>query len=140
MIDCLIIGDSIAQGISNVRTECVSYAHAGWTSKQINQQYNSIRVNANTVIISLGTNDTKYVDTYKELIQIREHVKAKRVIWILPANINPNSGTDLGVVQSSVGSIATAYGDTILTIPRPMADRYHPTVKGYHQLAKESKR
>lgn len=139
MLECLIIGDSIAQGIANVRTECVDYAHGGQNSWQINKLYNTTPLSADTVIISLGTNDNKYVDTYKELIQLRNRIKAKKVIWILPAAVNPKSRTDLGIVQASVESIAGAHGDRILAIPRPMVDRYHPTVKGYRQLAKETK-
>ena len=139
MLECLIIGDSIAQGIANVRTECVDYAHGGWNSWQINKLYKTTPLNAETVIISLGTNDNKYVDTYKELIQLRSRIKAKRVIWIMPQAVNPRSGTNIGVVKASVDSVAGAHGDVILTIPQPMADRYHPTGRGYRQLANKTK-
>lgn len=140
MLECLIIGDSIAQGIANVRTECVDYAHGGYNSWQINKLYRTTTLNAETVIISLGTNDHKYIDTYKELIQLRSRIKAKRVFWILPANVNPKSGTDIGIVQASVESIAGAHGDRILAIPRPMADKYHPTTVGYKNLANQTRR
>lgn len=139
MLECLILGDSIAQGIANVRTECVDYAHVGYNSWQINKLYRTTSLNAETVIISLGTNDHKYIDTYKELIQLRTRINAKRVVWVLPASVNPKSGTDIGIVQASVKSIAGAHGDRILTIPKPMADKYHPTGAGYKKLAKATR-
>ncbi len=140
MLECLILGDSIAQGIANVRTECVDYAHSGYNSKQVNRKYKAVQLNANTIIISLGTNDHKYVDTYKELIQLRTRINAKQVIWILPAAVNPKSGTDIGIVQASVESVASAHNDLILTIPKPMADKYHPNSAGYKKLAQKTKR
>lgn len=139
MLECLIIGDSVAQGIANVRTECVDYAHGGWNSWQINHRYQTIKVNADTVIISLGTNDHKYIDTYEQLLRLRTKIHARRVIWIMPVAVNPKSGTNIGIVQASVESVALAHGDKILSIPRPMADKYHPTTKGYKKLAKETK-
>ena len=139
MLECLIIGDSIAHGIAMQRPECVDYSHVGWTSKQSNTRYRTSNLNAETVIISLGTNDSKYVDTYKELSQLRELIHAKKVIWILPAAVNPKNGTNIGLVQASIESIAGAHKDHILSIPHPMADHYHPTGKGYKKLAKETK-
>jgi len=140
MLECLILGDSIAQGIANIRTECVDYAHVGYDSRRINNLYKTTNLSAETVIISLGTNDNKYIDTYKELVQLRSRIKAKRVIWIMPSAVNPNSGTNIDVVQASVESIAGAHGDRVLTIPRPLADNYHPTVKGYNHLANQTRK
>lgn len=140
MLECLILGDSIAQGIANYRPECIEYAQVGQNSAQANRAYRTHRLNADTVIISLGTNDHRYVDTYSELIQLRERIKANKVIWIMPNAVNPNSGTNITVVRASIDSIAGAYGDSILTIPQPMADRYHPTNRGYKNLADRTRR
>lgn len=139
MLECLIMGDSIAQGIASVRTECVSYAHIGWTSGRVNDHYRMTNLDAETVIISLGTNDHKYIDTLKELTQLRGRVHAKKVIWILPAAVNPKSGTNIGIIQASIAAVSNTYADRIITIPHPMADRYHPTARGYKQIAKETK-
>lgn len=139
MLECLIIGDSIAQGVANVRTECVDYAHVGWTSTQINRRYQTTNLDANTVIISLGTNDHRYIDTYEQLSVLRSRIDARKVIWIMPAAVNPRSGANISVIQASIESIAGAHGDTILHIPRPMADRYHPTGRGYQQLARRTR-
>lgn len=139
MLECLIIGDSIAQGIANVRTECVDYANVGWTSKQTVQVYGNRNLESDTVIISLGTNDTKYVNTQKELSRLRSKIRAKKVIWIVPAALNPKSGVAVNSIKTVIYSLAAAYGDATLELPRPLADRYHPTGKGYRQLAKETK-
>lgn len=139
MLECLIIGDSIAQGVANVRTECVDYSHVGWTSAQVNRQYRTTNLDANTVIISLGTNDHRYIDTYEQLSVLRSRINARRVIWIMPAAVNPRSGANISIIQASIESIAGANGDAILTIPRPMADRYHPTGRGYQQLARRTR-
>jgi lysophospholipase L1-like esterase len=139
MLECLIIGDSIAQGIANYRPECVEYAHVGWNSQQFNRHYRTTQLDANTVVISLGTNDHRYTDTYEQLSVLRSRINARRVIWIVPAAVNPSSGANISIIQTSIDSIATANGDAILTIPRPMADRYHPTGRGYQQLARRTR-
>ena len=139
MLECLILGDSIATGIAHYRPDCVSYAHVGINSKNYNSLYQTKQLNADTVIISLGTNDNKYVDTYYQLVKLRSTIEAIRVIWIMPNAVNPNSGTDISIVQASVDSIARAYNDSVLYIPKPMADKYHPTNNGYKYLAERTK-
>jgi hypothetical protein len=57
MIDCLIIGDSIAVGTKMFRPDCVEYVKSGITSIGWNKKYGNNDLTANTVIISLGTND-----------------------------------------------------------------------------------
>jgi len=55
-------------------------------------------VAAQTVIISLGSNDTKNIRTIWELQQLRDRVQANQVFWIMPAikpdvqQNGPNSG------------------------------------------------
>lgn len=139
MLECLIIGDSIAHGVAMQRPECVDYGHVGWTSKKVNRFYQTRTLDADTVVISLGTNDTRGIDTYGELSQLRSRVHAKRVIWIIPAAVNPDAGIAAAKVQNDVASVATIYRDHVVYIPLPTADRYHPTVKGYRKLAKETK-
>jgi lysophospholipase L1-like esterase len=90
---------------------------------------------AKTVIISLGSNDHKYVKTEKELQTIRELTKADRVYWIDP-------GQDRKPIpHDAIVRIAKEYGDTI--IPRPKnhmsADGVHPTGKGYKMIAEQTK-
>ena len=113
MLDCLIVGDSIAVGTSQVRTECVSYSKGGINSHQwVNQYIGKTPLQAKTVIISLGSNDHKYVKTESELETIRQLTKADRVYWILPA-IKPNT--------------------------RLQKDGVHPSWAGYKELADKTK-
>lgn len=131
MIECLILGDSIAKGISDVRKECVAYVKSGINSQNWNNQYLYKVTSANTTIISLGTNDLYNVNTFKELIALRQSVDSEKVFWVLPP-IKPE-------VQDVVKIIAKNYRDTILTIPELSPDKVHPTYNGYKRLAKETK-
>ena len=131
MLDCLILGDSIAQGISTVRKECVAYVQSGINSRNWNNRFIVKELSANTVIISLGTNDPETVNTFKELLTLRELVSGKKVFWIMPP-IKP-------AVQDMVRIIAQNYKDTILEIPELSKDKVHPTGRGYKELAEKTK-
>lgn len=131
MLECLILGDSIAVGIAQHRPECVAYAKVGINSRNWVNQNITKELSASTVIISLGSNDHKNVNTLKELFTLREVVKAKRVYWILPA-INPE-------VQEMVDIVSDKYEDTIIRIPEVSKDKVHPTSKAYKQLSMMAK-
>lgn len=132
MIECLVIGDSIAVGTHQARPECVAYAKGGWNSWQWNRDYLKNDLKANTVIISLGSNDHQGVRTKAELQRIREKVgTSARVFWILPA-IKPD-------VQEIVKQMAREYGDTVLPITRLQKDGVHPSWAGYKKLAEETR-
>ena len=137
MIECLIIGDSIAVGTAMARPECVSYSKGGWNSWQWNKDYLSkvSDQSANTVIISLGANDHKGVKTEKELRKMRESIKGNRVFWIDP-------GQDRKPVpHDAIMRIAKEHGDIVL--PRPKnhmsADGIHPTGRGYRVIADQTR-
>ena len=137
MIDCMIIGDSIAVGTSQARPECVSYARGGWNSWQWNKDYlgRASEKPAKTLIISLGANDHKGVKTEQELRKMRSAVKADRVFWIDP-------GQDRKPVPpDAMMRIAKEYGDII--IPRPAGhmsgDGIHPTGRGYKILGEQTR-
>ena len=137
MLECLIIGDSIAVGTSHYRKECVSYSKGGWNSWQWNKDYlaKASSQPAKTVIISLGANDHKGVKTEAELRKMRSAIKADRVYWISPGKERKP------IPQDAIERIAKEYGDFIL--PRPMAhmspDGIHPTGTGYKVLAEQAK-
>lgn len=139
MLECLIIGDSIAVGIGQVRKECVTQARTGWTSSQWNKHYlpafNS-QLPAKSLIISLGTNDSQRMNTIAELNKIRENVKAgTRVYWVLPPKVKP-------VQREQVREVAEIWGDAWLSVPDTdlAADKIHPTRTGYRSLAEEPTR
>ena len=137
MIDCMIIGDSIAVGTAMARPECVSYARSGWNSWQWNKDYLSSAAakSAKTVIISLGANDHKGVKTEQELRKMREAIKGDRVFWIDP-------GQDRKPVPHDVMSrIAKEYGDIIISRPKDHMsdDGVHPTGRGYKIIGEQTR-
>jgi len=139
MIDCLIVGDSIAVGTQQFRPECQLVGKAGINSWQWNKNYSKDVKPAETVIISLGSNDHSGVNTFEQLMKVRQRVEGKRVFWILPHGNNPKSGVDISSIQSVVNIIAKNFGDTVLPITRVQADNIHPSWAGYKELAKETK-
>ena len=132
MIDCMIIGDSIAVGVAQQRPECVAYATGGLNTWQWNKKYGEKVTASPVVIISLGTNDHPGVHTFKELSRMRANVTAERVFWILPPCndkfCKPN-------VNDNVQIIARSRGDTIISTNRLQKDAIHPSWAGYKELA-----
>jgi lysophospholipase L1-like esterase len=132
MLECLIVGDSIAVGTATARPECVAYAKGGINSYQwLNKNIDKTPLIAKTVIISLGSNDHKHVKTENELQALRELTKADRVYWILPA-IKPD-------IQDIVREIAAQHGDTVLPINRLQPDGIHPSWAGYKDIVLRTK-
>jgi len=143
MLDCLILGDSIAVGTATYRPECVAYAKGGINSQQWRKQYlesdQGALPTAKTVIISLGSNDHTGVRTILELQQIRKAVKADRVFWILPHGNNKSNSLDIDWIQSFVKVVAGENGDVVLPINRVQKDNIHPSWAGYKEIAEATK-
>lgn len=133
MIDCLIIGDSIAVGTHQFRPECVAYAHTGITSHGWNTRFGNKDLTAESLIISLGTNDWVKADTYGTLMNIRRKIKGKRVFWILP-----NEGSK-PLIAHQVYEVALQFNDTVLPTTRWQKDNIHPSWAGYKSIAERSK-
>ena len=131
MLDCLILGDSIAKGISDIRKECVAYVQSGINSRNWNDKFVKKIKPAKTTIISLGSNDYKNLNTEIELVALRSFTNSDHIFWIVPA-IKPEK-------QEIVKKIARYYGDTFVIIPELSSDKVHPTYKGYKQLAELTK-
>ena len=132
MIDCLIMGDSIAVGTAMFDKQCAVIAKGGINSYQwVNKNIDKAPYHAKTVIISLGSNDHKYVKTEEELRTIRKLTKADRVYWILPA-IKPN-------IQEIVKKLAAENGDVVLPITKLQPDGIHPNWAGYKELVEKTK-
>ena len=133
----MIIGDSIAVGVSQIRTECASIAKSGINSKVWNDKHLDMfsKVTARTLIISLGANDYKGIKTEENIRLLRNLADADRVFWLLPSyKLKPDQ-------VEAVKKIATEFGDTV--IPRPetniSTDGVHPTYTGYKILAEKTK-
>ena len=139
MLDCLILGDSIAQGIAQQRKECMVIAEKGVTSEMfkyeiINNPEFTKKI-WKTMVISLGTNDKHWDVTEIYLRILRERVKGDRVWWILP---QPR----FTKARNAVRLVADTYGDQVLEVPEKILekDQIHPTIAGYKQLAEQTKK
>ena len=120
MLDCLILGDSIAVGTHQFKQECTMIAKGGINSWQYNRDYVVPRKNdfgAEVVIISLGSNDHNGVKTYNELYKLRERVKAQRVYWVMP---NPEKFIRQA---EDVKLIALSFGDFVIKPTRYQVDQ-----------------
>ena len=109
MLECLILGDSLAVGVGQVRTECVTRAKSGINSYDyVNRHILHTKgdAQAKNIIISLGSNDTKNINTFEELDTLRQLVKADRVYWILPAIKEEK--------RKAVWEVARKYNDFII--------------------------
>ena len=126
MVDCLILGDSIAVGTQQFKQECRAIARGGINSWQFNRS-NPGQFTSNTVVISLGSNDHSGVRTRKELEDLRKRISSySKVYWILPA-IKPD-------IQDIVTDIAQQHEDIVIPITRLQKDGVHPSWAGYRQL------
>ena len=133
MIDCLIIGDSIAVGTHQFKPECAIYAKVGITSHGWDKRYGQLDLTANLVIISLGTNDWEGANTYGKLRQIREKIISKRVFWIAPHEKSKP------LAYRDVNTIAGMFGDTVISTERYQKDKIHPSWAGYKELVEKTK-
>ena len=134
MLECLILGDSIAVGVSRQLPNCESIAEVGINSRNYYNTYISQIADANSYIVSLGANDG-YTNTAEWIPQLRrEFPRHAQVVWLVPAN---NREAILAIV-----SLSAQYNDnTVLLTDFPLAkDGVHPTGSGYNMIAQESMR
>ena len=129
MVDCMIIGDSIAVGTGQVRKDCVTHAVGGISTHGWINKFKNIPLNAKVVIISLGSNDIENMRHERENLEyLRNSIVGDRVLWILPY-IKPR-------IQEIIWSIAENYGDDVIVMQTVSGDGVHPTGRGYKEIAK----
>ena len=136
MLECLIIGDSLAVGVGQIRKECVTHAVSGINSYDyVNRfvMHTKGDTHAKTTIISLGSNDPANLDTYEELDALRQLVTTERVYWILP-NIKESK-------RKAVWMVAKKHGDMVIDARNHSRspDHVHPTYSGYKSIANETR-
>lgn len=139
MLECLIVGDSIAVGTKMFMPQCADYAKGGINTWQFNKMYKDKDLTAGTVIISLGSNDHRGVKTHEGLLELRQRVTASRVFWVLPAGNLPAGGVSIKDIQKIVSDIAEQYGDIVLPITSLQPDGIHPSWAGYRVIAERAK-
>jgi len=133
MLECLIIGDSIAYGLSNVMHECKANAKSGINSEDFVKRHD-FNMKLPMTIISLGTNDTKQIKTLEALEKLRSSITGQ-VVWILPSkSIKP-------VQRKIVEELASKNGDKTIEIKvqELSQDKIHPAGYGYRSLARRIK-
>ena len=136
MLECLILGDSLAVGVGQIRQECTTRAKGGINSYDyVNRHVWHTNGNnqAKTIIISLGSNDTAKINTFEELDSLRQLVDAGRVYWIVP-NIKEDK-------RRAVFAVANKYKDFVIDARQhdTSPDRVHPTYKGYKTISEKTK-
>ena len=125
-IECAILGDSIAVGVAQQRAYCYRDAVVGISSQSFLKRITV--VNANHVLISLGSNDSASMATENNLQQVRAGVAADTVTWLLSAN-NAKA-------NAAARSVARAFGDRVIEIREWVGtDGVHPTAIGYKTIA-----
>lgn len=135
MIECLIVGDSIAVGVSQVRRECRAYVKSGINSTVWNRTHLHNLEPSNVLIISLGANDTRQVDTEANVRLLRNKTTASKVYWLLPnEKLKPRA-------VEAVRRVAEEFGDKVIERPTTdiSSDGVHPTYLGYKKLAEKTK-
>jgi hypothetical protein len=134
MLECLIIGDSIASGIASVKHECVRLTEIGITSESwYKKNHNRPLLDMESyryVVISLGSNDQDESEVWMR--KTRKQIKDSRVIWILPSKEVKSRQYDM------VQKLASEFGDYVFDISDKVGkDKIHPpTVKAYEDIAR----
>ena len=126
MIECLILGDSIAVGIHQYANHCKRKAEVGINSEKFVRKYIKHDLSADTVVISLGTNDSPNMDTYESLSKLRKKIVAKKVYWIMPVKFS--------TARDHVEIVAAENDDIVVRIPYVSKDGIHPSSAGYQRL------
>jgi len=127
MLDCVILGDSIAVGTHQFKQECQLIGKSGINSYQFNKTVNK-SFSSNVVVISLGSNDNIGIKTKLELTNLRSRISTNsKVYWILPS-IKPD-------IQNIINEIAQHNGDIVLIATKLNKDGIHPSWASYKELA-----
>lgn len=137
MLECLIIGDSIAVGLGQARPECVTIARSGITS---NRWYKGFGSNPyykddayKVAVISLGTNDFVGDKTSDILYNVRRNLNADMVIWILPSRqLKPSQ-------FAIIRELSNEFHDRVVDIAEFVGtDGIHPpTLDAYKKIMKK---
>lgn len=125
-MECIAIGDSIALGIGQA-AKCSINAKIGASSSYIADH--TVSRGNGVAVISAGSNDPDNPRLAENLKAIRNKIKARRVVWILPYHRR---------AAREVMLVAGLYGDGYINLARfATGDGVHP--KSYSAVAKQLK-
>ena len=129
MLDCLILGDSIAVGVGQARPACTVAARVGIGSgAYLRTMFPAVQKTADTAVISLGVNDSAGPDTLDNLRRLRVALQVRQVTWLLPGLKED--------VRRAIQVVAAEHRDRLVdTRPQVGADHLHPTAAGYRLIA-----
>lgn len=112
MLECLIIGDSVAAGLAQAMPECSSLARGGISSKAWHERFQTYPPLNGThyrfVVISLGKDDYVGDSIEEHLYDVRAKLAADHVIWLMP---NP---TLKPTQHAIIAKLAAAFKDKVL--------------------------
>jgi len=133
MLECLIIGDTIATNLSQYKTNCAVITQPGISSHDWVENNLTLLYPSELTIISLGSYDELDVNTRWKLYEIRERIKTGKVVWIVPVNKI--------YISNLVKVIAAEYNDSVLPISKKQIskDGIQPSTSGYRDLANKLK-
>lgn len=129
---CVLIGDSIAQGVAQYRPECQNQAVQGRTTAQTLLRVSQVPAGADHVMISVGSNDvrTGSSELRSQVQNLRAQLIPHCVTWLLPPAHQ--------VARKIITQTAAEYGDRVIDVrPQviPGQDPVHPGRPGYQRLA-----
>ena len=128
MIDCAVVGDSLAVGVAVHVPQCARLARVGINTADFARVY---RIpSATQVLISLGSNDRSVSESQlrEQLSNIRSTVTHGTVTWLISANV--------AQARRAVQVLAAHWGDRVIDAqPWVGADRVHPHHRGYGIIA-----
>lgn len=114
MVDCAIIGDNTALSIHADMPWCYVRA-AGEITSTLYTLWYSQTIEADKILITIGSFDQATARTKTNLIEIRKRLISKNVTWLVVAN-----NTD---VANIIREIARSYGDNTIELQNYIADQ-----------------
>lgn len=127
MIECVLLGDSIALGVARSQPSCQVQAVSGIGTGSYLSRF-SHTVHARHALISIGSNDPASGDLVSQMRTMRSRIIADEVTWLLSAN-NAHAA-------AAARAVAAEHGDRVINImPFLSSDRVHPTPAGYYRLS-----
>jgi hypothetical protein len=136
MLECLILGDDLALGISKYKPECAVVATPGINSERWVDNNLSLVQSSKVTIISLTSYDDDGIISRNNLYKIREKIKVGKVVWIIPV-----SSLSTLNLKAMLEVVASEYKDSIISVaPNERSkDNKHPTEEGYQNIARKIK-